>query len=198
MPTPPFLDDYDEDDPKHNNGYSEGSHGTYSQPQMDVFRGPAVGEYYPPYPGNGAGIGARGAHYDPYAAPFQGGSPYPPFPMARDPYGDPPGRSNEHAAAIIPTGQQYPQRSPPPDLGRSKSTSTAITDPSHASNYSQPSYSVGEKIANFPNPHNDEEHLSRRVEPQGESADDAAYGGYVEDDVEEEVPKRVLKIANES
>jgi len=172
-------------------------------------RGPSVGEIYPPYAGNGAGIGAHArnerahgnAHYDPYAA-LQGGSAYPPFVLAPgDTYGGPPGRGNEHGAAIIPSGQQYPQRSPPPDLGRSRSTSTAATQLStpHTSNYPQPSYPVADvkPTPALPNPHT--EHSTRKVETPAEAADDdAAYGGYVEDDMEEEVPKRVLKIANES
>lgn len=191
-----FLDDED-DEPKHN-GYSDASHGTYGQPQMDAFmRGPSVGEIYPPYVGNGAGIGAHArnnervhpnAHYDPYAA-LQGGSAYPPFVLSPgDTYGGPPGRGNEHGAAIIPSGQPYPQRSPPPDLGRSRSTSTGATQPSTSP------YPVDVKATpNYPNPHT--EHSTRKVEPPTEAADDdAAYGGYVEDDVEEEVPKRVLKV----
>jgi len=188
-----FLDDED-DEPKHN-GYSDMSHGT-----MEGFiRGHPVGEIYPPYAGNGAGIGAhaRGnervhgnAHYDPYAA-LQGGSAYPPFVLSPgDTYGGPP-RGNEHGAAI----PQYP------DLGRSRSTSTADNQPSsppHTSNYTQQPYPVDVKpIPNLPNPYT--EQSTRKVEPPADAADDdAAYGGYVEDDVEEEVPKRVLKIANES
>lgn len=203
-----FLDDED-DEPKHN-GYSDVSHGTYGQPQMDAFmRGPSVGEIYPPYAGNGAGIGAHAraerahgnAHYDPYAA-LQGGSAYPPFVLSPgDTYGGPPpGRGNELGAAIIPSGQPYPQRSPPPDLGRSRSTSTAATQPStqpspHTANYPQPPYPVDVKpTPSLPNQYT--EQSTRKVEPPTDAAadDDAAYGGYVEDDVEEEVPKRVLKV----
>jgi hypothetical protein len=143
-----FLDDED-DDPKHN-GYHDP---TYDQ---DAFmRGPAVNGFYPPYAGNGAGIGAHArserAHYDPY------GSAYPPF-QPSDTYGGGPSHS------------------------------------SHTSNYQQASYPVDEvrPTPNLPNPF--AEPPARKVEPQGESVDDAAYGGYVEDDVEEEAPKRVLKV----
>jgi hypothetical protein len=137
--------------------------------------------------------------------------------------GGPFGRGNmELGATVIPSGQQqaYPQRSPPPqeytDLGRSKSNSTAAThlstpSQSHSPNYSQsqPSYPVRQMSppvrqmspprptptpANLPNPYA-KEYPTHKVEPSGGSADDAAYGGYVVDDVdEEEAPKRVLKV----
>lgn len=173
-------------------GHSEvyGQPDVYGQP-MDAFRrAPAGGEFYH-HPGNGAGIGAHrlgNVHYGPYE------SAYPPYPG--DSYGGPPGVNNVHAAPIIPTGHQYPQRSPPPDLGRSKSNSTAASHsaPSHYSNHPQPSAAA----AALPNPHTEER--DRKPKSSGESADDAlayggaAYGGYVESDVEEEPPKRVLKV----
>ena len=142
--------------------------------------------------------------------------------------GGPFGRGNmELGATIIPSGQQqqqpYSQRSPPPqeytNLGRSKSNSTAAThlstpSQSHTPNYSQPqpSYPVGQMSppvrqmspprstptpAVLPNPYT-KEHPTHKVEPSGGSADDAAYGGYVVDDPdeEEEVPKRVLKVSS--
>ena len=137
--------------------------------------------------------------------------------------GGPFGRGNmEVGAAIIPSGQQQPysQRSPPPqeytNLGHSQSNSTAAThlstpSQSHTPNYSQPqpSYPVRQVSppvremspprttstpAILPNPYA-KEHPTHKVEPSAGSADDAAYGGYVVDDVEEEeVPKRVLKV----
>ena len=138
--------------------------------------------------------------------------------------GGPFGRNNmEYGAAIIPNGQQqlqppYSQRSPPPQeyttVGRSKSNSTAAThlstpSQSHTPNYSQsqaqPSYPVRQmsppRITPAPGippnsyaPPPPHIHASHEMEPSGGSADDAAYGGYVVDDVEEEVPKRVLKV----
>lgn len=164
------------------------------------------------------------AALNPYAAALQeGGSPYPQFAMGpRDTYGaagGPFGRNNmELGAAIIPSGQQQPpysQRSPPPQeyttVGRSKSNSTAAThlstpSQSHTPNYSQsqvqPSYPVRQMSPPRttpapgipPNPYPPHVHASHEMEPSGGSADDAAYGGYVVDDVEEDVPRRVLKV----
>ena len=135
--------------------------------------------------------------------------------------GGPFGRGNmEIGAPIIPNGQQqqqqpYPQRSPPPqeynNLGRSKSNSTAAThlsnpSQSHTPNYSQsqPSYPVRQMSpprpprttpspAVLPSPYT-QVRPSHEKAPSGGSADDAAYGGYVDEDVDEEVPKRVLKV----
>ena len=167
--------------------------------------------------------GANGA-YNPYAAALQeGGSPYPQFmgPQAGGPFG----RGNmELGATVVPGGgQPYPQRSPPPqeytNLGRSKSDSTNATlfstpSQSHTSNYSQsqPSYperQISPPIrqmspprftatpANLPNPYSNE-HPTHKTEPSGGSADDAAYGGYVVDDLDEEEPRRVLKVCYSS
>ena len=178
-----FLDDED-DERKPNNGYSDVSHGTYGQPQMEAFtRGPGVGEIFTrnPYPG----IGAGGARY-----PDEGESPYPQFMGQRDRYGGPFGRGTDLGATVIPSAQSpYFPAQDPTNLPRSKSTSTAATHPSIpslTSNYTQASYPVGQTTPIHPSPHTEKA-------PSGGSADDAAYAGYV-DDVEEEAPKRVLKV----
>lgn len=205
----------------------------------------AVGEIYDPYAAGGAaGIGvarARSMRLDPgnpafnqYAIALQeGGSPYPQFMGPRDTYGaagaggagGPFGRGSMGlGATVIPSGQQQPQRSPPPQdyttLGRSKSNSTADThlstpSQSHTPNYSQPqsSYPVRQMSPPrptptpavlptpyspvLPNPYNPVIYPTSKVEPSRESADDVAYGGYVVDDDdadEEEAPRRVLKV----
>jgi len=167
-----------------------------------------MGGHVDEYDPGAAGIGLPRGGY-----PLEDGRPlYPQFAMPRDAmapydsYADGPfGRGNMalSAAASGPYSRSPPPREPT-NLGRSKSGSTIATHPSHpstpshTSHYPQP-YSVGQTVAppSLPNPYT-EEHPTRK-EPLGESPDDgAAYGGYVEDDVEEEVPKRVLKIANES
>ena len=206
-----FLDDED-DEPKRN-GYSDASHGTYGQPPMQAYSMRHMGGHVDEYDPGAAGIGLPRGGY-----PLDDGRPlYPQFAMPRDAmapydsYADGPfGRGNMALSSAAAAGLPY-SRSPPPrdptNLGRSKSGSTIATHPSHPSNPSTPShtshypqpYSVGQTVAppSLPNPYTEEHPTPPRKEPVVESADDAAYGGlgYVEDDdVEEEAPKRVLKV----
>ena len=205
-PNPNFLDD--EDDERKLNGYSDASsHGTYRQPPVQAYNMRHMGGYPDEYDSGAAGIGlSRGAYPS-----DDGRTPYPQFAMARDAmapyetYADGPfgrGRMALGAAAAA-SGQQQQQqysRSPPPrdpsNLGRSKSNSTAASH-STPTYTPQPSYPVG-ATTNFPNPHTHahaEEGQERMMKSSAESVDDAAaYGGYVESDVEEEVPRRVLKV----
>ena len=171
------------------------------------------------------GYNSANAGYNPFAAGLQeGGSPYPQFVLGpQDTYGTagpggPFGRGNmEIGATMIPSGQPQPysQRSPPPrqeytNLGRSKSDSTDAThfstpsqSPHTPDSQPQASYSVRQMSssrsppptrANLYNPY-PKEQPTHVVEHTGESSD--AYGGYVVDDdeVDEEVPKRVLKVS---
>jgi len=165
---------------------------------------------------------------NPYAAALQqGGTPYPQFAVGPydTTYGAAAAGGPSFGRGNIPGGP-YTQRSPPPqentNFGRSLSNSTAATrlsapSQSHTLNFSQPSHPVRQmsplqqyqstshhspplpetRDGGLPNPYPNEGHPTHKVEPSRESADDA-YAGYVEGEEEEEVPKRVLKIANES
>lgn len=198
---------------------SDGSHGPYGPP-LEVYgmrdivphSSVPVGEIYDPYAvGGAAGIGvarARSANTNPsrstpniYAAALQaGGSPYPKFaiPPTQGGGAGPPlrrGNSYNNTEFDASRGQeQYPQQTREyPSLGRATSATDAHVSPlTHAPNHSQ---SRSNDTSSFPNPY------GHKVQPSGgSSVDDAPYGGYCVDGTEgeEEAPKRVLKIANES
>jgi len=199
------------------NGYggaysSDGSHGPYGPPleafgmrDMVTHNSVPVGEIYDPYAAGGAaGIGvarARSAKTNMtnsspniYAAALQsGGSPYPKFaippPKQEGGAGTPPlGRGNSTNAEF---GGAYRQQYP--SLGRTNSDPTG--DPPVSSLTRAPTYPEPPQKT-LPNPHH-----AFPSQPSGSTGDDAAYGGYIDEafeEEEEEAPKRVLKVANES
>jgi len=203
------------------NGYggaysSDGSHGPYGPPMeafgmrdMVTHNSVPVGEIYDPYAAGGAaGIGvarARSAktnlsHSTPniYAAALQtGGSPYPKFaippPKQEGGAGAPLGRGNSNNPEFGASREQRQYREQSreyPTLGRTKSDPTG--EPPVSSLARTPTYPQPQ---NLPNPHN-----AFPSPVVGSTTDDAAYGGYVDegDEEEEEAPRRVLKVANES
>jgi len=170
-----------------------------------------VGEIYDPYAAGGAaGIGvarARSAKThvpvptpNIYAAALQtGGSPYPKFASPPKQEGAVLGRGNSTNAEFGAQRHYSRQQSREyPTLGRTKSDSTS--DPQVASSLTRtPTYPQPQNTlpASLPNPYH--AFPSHKVQSSASTADDAAYGGYVDEgDEEEEAPRRVLKIANES
>lgn len=210
------------------NGYggtysSDGSHGAYGGPPMEAFgmrdmvpHSVPVGEIYDPYAAGGAaGIGiarARSArtdvpHSNPniYAAALQaGGSPYPKFaipPRQEGGAGAPLGRGKSYNPEFGDQRRYRQESQEYPILGRTKSDPTR--DPQVSSSLTRtPTYPQPPQDSapsGLPNPH--QVFPSPPAKSSGSINDDAAYGGYVDEmfeEEEQEVPRRVLKIANES